>query len=138
MSDIIWYLSFFVWLTSLSVIISSSIHVTANGIISFFFFFNWRIVVLQCCVSFRYTAKRLSYTYTYIHSFPVSFPIQIISECWVEFPVLYSRSFLIIHFIYSSVYMLIPNSYFIPPPHVSPLVTISLFLRSMSLFLFCK
>ena len=40
---IIWYLSF--WLTSLSVIISSSIHITANGIISFFFY-NW--VVFHC------------------------------------------------------------------------------------------
>ena len=37
MCDIIWYLSFYVWLTSLSVIISRSIHVAANGQISFFF-----------------------------------------------------------------------------------------------------
>ena len=32
------------------------------------------------------------------------------TEYLVEFPVLYSRSLLIIYFIYSSVYMLIPNS----------------------------
>ena len=36
-SDIIWYLSFSFWLTSLSMIISSCIHVAANHIISFFF-----------------------------------------------------------------------------------------------------
>ena len=35
MSDIIWYLSFCVWLTSLSITISRSIHVVVNGIISF-------------------------------------------------------------------------------------------------------
>ena len=37
-SDIIWYLSFSVWLTSLSMIISRSIHVASNGIISFLFY----------------------------------------------------------------------------------------------------
>ena len=36
-SDLIWYLSFSVWLTSLSMIISSCIHIAANGIISFLF-----------------------------------------------------------------------------------------------------
>ena len=36
-SCIIWYLSFSVWLTSLSMMISRSTHVAANGIISFFF-----------------------------------------------------------------------------------------------------
>ena len=29
--------------------------------------------------------------YTYIHSFLDSFPIQVITEYWVEFPVLYSK-----------------------------------------------
>ena len=35
-SDSIWYLSFSFWLTSLSMIMASYIHVAANGIISFF------------------------------------------------------------------------------------------------------
>ena len=34
------------------------------------------IVDLQCCVSFRCTAKWTSYTYTYIHSFLILFPCK--------------------------------------------------------------
>ena len=37
MSEIIWYLSFSIWLISLSIIPSSSIHVVANGRICFFY-----------------------------------------------------------------------------------------------------
>ena len=40
-------------------------------------------------------------------------------------------------FMYSSVYMLMPKSQFIPLP-LSPLVTVSLFSMSVSLFLFCE
>ena len=43
--NIIWRLSFSVRLTSLSMIISRSIHVAANGII-LFFFYSW--VVFHC------------------------------------------------------------------------------------------
>ena len=39
-------------------------------------------------VSFRRTAKWFNYTYTYIYSLSDSFPIQVITECWAEFPVL--------------------------------------------------
>ena len=59
-----------------------------------FFFFYWSLVDLQCCVSFRYTAKWISYTYTYIHSLD-SFPTQAIAEYWVESPVLPSCFYLI-------------------------------------------
>ena len=41
-------------------------------------------------------------------------------------------------FIYNSVYLLIPNFYFIPRWSSLPLVTISLFSMSVSLFLLCK
>ena len=51
---------------------------------------------------------------------------------------LYSRSLLPIYLMYSSVCMLMPSSWFIPPHHGKILVTISLFLISGSLFLFCK
>ena len=44
---------------------------------------------------------------------------------------------MVICLIYSRVCVLNPT-WFIPPRHVSPLVTISLFLNSVSLFLFCK
>ena len=37
--------------------------------------FFWNIVDLPCCVSFRYTAKWISYMYMYIHSLSDSFPI---------------------------------------------------------------
>ena len=35
---------------------------------------------------------------------------------WIQFPMLYSRALLFICFIYSSLYLLIPNSLFIPVP----------------------
>ena len=35
---------------------------------------------LQYCISFRCTAKGFSYTRSYIHSFPDSFPILVITE----------------------------------------------------------
>ena len=49
----------------------------------------------------------------------------------------YSRPLLLIYFIYSSVYLLIPNSQFVPS-HLYPLITISLPSISVSHFLFCK
>ena len=51
------YLSFSVWLTSLSTIFSRFIHVTANGTISFFFN-SWVIFVCVCV----YTQATSSYT----------------------------------------------------------------------------
>ena len=73
-------------------------------------YFFKSIVDLQCCVNFRCTEKWISYTDTHIHSFLDSFPIQAIAEYWVEFPVLYSMSLLVIYFIYSGVFMSIPIS----------------------------
>ena len=79
-------------------------------------YFYQSIVDLQCCVSFECTAKYISYTYTYIYSFLEYFPIYIITDYWVELPVWYPRFLLIIYFIYSSRYVLVPISQFIPPP----------------------
>ena len=88
------------------------------------------------CVSFRCIAK--SFSYTYVYSFLSRFfSIEFITKYWVEFPVLYSRSFLVIYLIHSNLWMLIPNSWCIHPCCVSPL-TISLLFISIRLFLFCK
>ena len=71
-----------------------------------------------------------------MYSFSDYFPLQVITGYQVQFPVPYSRSLLIIYFIYSSVYMLIPNPQFLPPLYLSPLVALSLFSMFVSLLLF--
>ena len=67
--------------------------------------FYWSRVGLQCCVNFRCTAEWLhcTYAWTYIHSFSDSYRMWITAEYWVDFPVLCSRSLLLIHSIYSNV-----------------------------------
>ena len=86
--------------------------------IPFYFLFNfyWSRIDLRCCVSFSCTAKWVSYTYTYIHSFRFFSHIGHYRE---EFPVLYSRPLLVIYFIYSSIYWHIqsqsPNFSLFPP-----------------------
>ena len=45
------------------------------------------------------------HTCTYSCSFLDYFPTQVITEYWGEFPMLYSRSLLVIYFIHSSVYI---------------------------------
>ena len=42
--------------------------------------------------------------------FQVLFSYKVITQCWVEFPVLYNRSLLPIYFVYSSVYMSIART----------------------------
>ena len=86
-----------------------------------------------CCIT-----EWFSYTCTHIHPLSDSFPTQIITEYWVEFSVLYGRSWLASLSIYQSVHMPNPNPQSIPPSHLSPLVTTALFSKSVSLFLFCR
>ena len=66
--------------------------------------------------------------YMYTHPFFFRFfsHIQIITEYWIEFSVLYSRSPLVSYSIYHSVHMPISNLQSIFPLHLSLLVTISL------------
>ena len=78
--------------------------------------------------------------YIYMYLFFFKFFSQL--DCYrilskVSFPVLYiySRSLLVIHFKYSSVYMSVSKSLAVPPSTLPP-VTTSLF--SESRFLFCK
>ena len=88
--------------------------------------------------SFQVTAKWFSYTYTCTYSFSNYFSIKVITEYSAKFPVLYSRSLLANYFENSSVYMSVWNSQSIPSLHYFPLVTVSLFFKSVRLFLFCK
>ena len=79
-------------------------------------------------------------SYKYIHTVLRFFShighYRILSRvpCTVQYVLMFS---LVIYFIYNSVYMLIPISRFIYPPH-SPLATISLFSICVILCLFCK
>ena len=61
-----------------------------------YIFFNWSIVDLQCCVSFRCTAKWFSYTYIYIYFFQILLPYKLsqniersslcdtVGPCWLS------------------------------------------------------
>ena len=111
-----------------------------NFILKCFSFFKknyWSIVDLQCCGSFKCTAKWISYTYTCLFSFRF---FSHIYHCRIlsRFPCVYSRPLLHIDFVYGGVYMSIPTSQFIPPFNISPLVTIHLVLKSLNLFLHCE
>ena len=78
-------------------------------VLAHFLFFNWSLVNLQCYVSLKCTAEWFSYTHIYI-LFQIFFSIICITRYWILFTVLYSKTLLLTYFIYSSVYMLIPNS----------------------------
>ena len=69
--------------------------------------------------------------------FYILFPYRPL-EYWVEFPVLYIRSLLVICFIYCSVYMSIPISHFVPLPHLppgNPSYALWVFKKTMWIFL---
>ena len=89
---------------------------------SILFFFSL-ILFLNFTILYQFcqTSKWIHHRYTCApHPEPSSFldsiPIKVITEYWVEFPVLYSRFLKVIYFIYSSVQMSIPISQVIPLP----------------------
>ena len=66
MSDIIQYLSFFVWLISLSIIFSKSIHIASNGRISFFLCLS-NILFCVCVYKYKYIHTHI-FIYIYTHT----------------------------------------------------------------------
>ena len=68
--------------------------------------FYWSIINLQC-FNFSYRAKWLNYSYVCI--FLVFFSIMVYPGYWIWLHVLYSMTFLFIHSIYNSLYLLTPN-----------------------------
>ena len=82
----------------------------------FIIYFYWNIVNLPYCLSFWCTIKWLSFIYIYVYiyiyiyiNFSYSFPLWFITGYWIEFSVVYRRIALFMYFIYSSLYLLIPN-----------------------------
>ena len=73
----------------------------------FSFNFYWSVVDLQCCVSFRWKAKWISYAYTYIHPFffKVSFPYRPLQNIEPSSLCCTVGSLLVICFIQSNVYI---------------------------------
>ena len=101
-----------VWLIMSKSVRTFPIRVQQPRLVGFCLFHKiiyWGIVDLQYCVNSA-VWHRDSVIYTFVYCFSDSSPIYVITEYWVEFPVLYSSSLLVIYFIYSSVYMLIPTS----------------------------
>ena len=114
-----------------------SCYIFSKNIVLFSFYFileyNWLTVLFQV------------YSNDSIVCIHVSILFQIFShvhilEYWVEVSVIYSRSLLIICSMYSTMDISISNSKFIPLPSTPcfPLVTITLFSKSVSMFLCCK
>ena len=52
--------------------------------------YSWFIML---CSFILYSVKWIGCIYVYVHSFSDSFPIQVLTEHWGEFPVIHRRSF---------------------------------------------
>ena len=69
------------------------------------------------------------------HIYIYSFPLWFITGYWIWFSLLYSRTLLFIHSLYTHLHLLTPNSQSFPPVLPSSLATGSLFSMSVTLFL---
>ena len=96
--------------------------------------FYWSLVEIPCCANFCCTEKWLSYVY-YTFFSHVLFHFGLSQD--IDKPtVVYSRTLLFIHSIYTSLHLLISNSQFNLLPPLSTLAATLLFFMSMILFLF--
>jgi len=76
------------------------------------FFFNWRIIALQCSVGFCHTSTWINHRYTYAPSLlnlPPTLqhilPLWVVTEHQLELPASYNKFPLAIYFTYGNVYM---------------------------------
>ena len=101
-----------------------------------FFLLNWKIVDLQCCVSFRYAVKWLSNTH--IHIFFFRF-FSIIDTQGTEYSSLcYTVSPCCLFILYIVVCICWSSNPTLSLPPLSPLGTISLFSKFVNQLLFYK
>ena len=81
--DIILYLSFYFWLTSLNMIISTSICVAANGISFFFIYYLWlsNIPFLSLSLSLTHThTHSIFFIYSYVNGHLVGFHVLTVAN----------------------------------------------------------
>ena len=107
----------------------------------YFFYYSW----LQCSVNLYSSPKWPSQAYAYIYVYiyiwwiPIFFFSPYHASCsivsdQIQFPLLYRRISLLIHFKCNSLHLLIPDSQSITLPPSSLSATTSLFSMSISLF----
>ena len=87
------------------------------------------------CQFLWYNKVNQLHIYIYLLFFSVSFPIQVISEHFYRVACAIQQVLLVICFVYRSVSMSIPVSQFILPISSPLSITISLFFKSVTLFL---
>ena len=102
------YLAFYTYLENCSRIA----HVELPYFFLFFFVIFIEVKLIYNVVLASDIQQSESVVHMHIPTYIWTLPIQAVTEYQVEFPVLYSRSLLVIYFIYSSVDMSVPVSLF--------------------------
>ena len=84
----------------------------------FIYIFKLKLIYNAVLISAVQQSDSVIHIYSFLYSFPLWF---IIGYYCIWFPVLYSRTLLFIHSIYTTLHLLIPNSQSIPTPPLLPL-----------------